>query len=329
MTTATVNMSTDEYVRVNVSNNPILLQAHRDTVRIVLADVKPARDTSAFIILSGSSEPLPLTSLDTNVWALATSENSSLVAHETDIRANARTFTSDLLFDVAKGLVPGHKLIFIHSYASSIGNTQSLVWPLNAPITYNDTATMLYLSCAAADTHFVNIVWLDADYVEQTNIVQLNGQTPVPIGVGLRVNNMTTIGVDGVAGNVYVSNALTHTGGVPTVETTVAMYEPKSNARAMAAYTVPAGHTVFGISGYFSSPKGRDNDFYWNIRNPVAQIPPINTNVLSVYQSTIEVDFKLSPVYEKTDAYFTSKSETGSGRVSLRIPILQVDNNFL
>lgn len=45
--------------------------------------------------------------------------------------------------------------------------------------------------------------------------------------------------------------------------------------------------------------------------------------------ANVEVNLMFTPVYEKTDAYFTVKNETTGGRVSLRIPALQIDNNYL
>ncbi len=53
------------------------------------------------------------------------------------------------------------------------------------------------------------------------------------------------------------------------------------------------------------------------------------TNVLSVYQNTVEVNFQNTSIPEKTDAYFSASSETSSGRASLRVPIMLVDNNYL
>lgn len=236
----------------------------------------------------------------------------------------------DFLLKVSKGLIEGHRLQYVHSYSTSTGTEESFIWPLDGQYTFNDVASNLYLTSSdSGDTGFIFIRWLDEDCIEQQGTYQLNGTTPVLIGSGIRVNQAFTAGVDKTLGDIYVSNALSHTNGVPSQATTVMMYEQKTQTRSMALYTVPANHTVFGLSGYFSSPKGRDNDFFWNIRNPDGLLPPINTNVVSVYQSTVEIDFKLTYIPEKTDAWFTAKTSAGSGRVSIRIPILIVDNDYL
>lgn len=83
MPTASVNLKEDQYVRVNQGLNPLTLQAHRDAVRIVFSQVKPAKGNPAFHVLSGSDNvPYPIPIVDTNVWALATSKMSSLIVTE-------------------------------------------------------------------------------------------------------------------------------------------------------------------------------------------------------------------------------------------------------
>ena len=58
------------------------------------------------------------------------------------------------------------------------------------------------------------------------------------------------------------------------------MFEQKTQTRSMASLSVPRNHTAFGLSGYFSTRKGRDADFLWNVRNILALIPATNTNVV-------------------------------------------------
>jgi len=239
--------------------------------------------------------------------------------------------TSEFLLRVAQGRVPGHTLQYVHAYATVVGVTEILVWPKNDTYTFSDsTTTTLYLtSDNAADVgKVVRIYWLDGEYKPQRSDVQLNGTTPVVIGVGMRVNRMFTIGA-ATLGDVYVANALVHTAGVPVLPHVVAYYEAKTQTRSMLLYTVPAGHTAYGIDGYFSSAKGKDTDFFWNVRNPQGFLPNINTNVVSVYESTVVIPFDWTSIPEKTDAFFTASASTSSGRVSSRIPILVVDNDYI
>lgn len=84
MPTVSVNLDTTQYVKVSAALNPIVLQAHRDSVRITLSELKPAKSNSVFHLLGGGDHPLSLNAPDTNIWALASTDRSSLVATELD-----------------------------------------------------------------------------------------------------------------------------------------------------------------------------------------------------------------------------------------------------
>lgn len=328
MATVNANLDVTKYVRVNVGLNPVMLQAHRDSVRIVFNDLQPSKDNTSFHLLNGSDGPLQVSSIDTNVWALSMTDKSTLTITET-----ARQYSDDFIFNVSKGLVPGHSMVYVNSYANTIGTTEKLIWPFASQYVFSDTPSTLYLSSTnAADTQTLLIDWLDGDYVQHQDFVALNGQTPVEfaMGMGSRVNRALVTGPTETQGNVYIARDNAHTNGVPNDSSMIVMaFEQRTQTRSMGMYTVPAGHTLYGVSGYFSAPKNRDNDFFWNIRNPDTGLPATNTNVVSVYQSTVEVNFRATPVPEKTDAFFTSSTETGNGRVSSRIVAMLVDNEYI
>lgn len=82
MPTHSVILDTTQYVQVNVGRYDLMLQAHRDAVRIVLSDAQPTRNNPIFHILTANAPPLFLPTGDNNVWALATSSDCSLVATE-------------------------------------------------------------------------------------------------------------------------------------------------------------------------------------------------------------------------------------------------------
>lgn len=309
----------------------------QDIISMAVSALEPPADFKGVNVYQKEIKPVAangvdvwarLYRIDTNPLNLRTA--SVNIQEDAPAIGAVKSFNQDFLLAVSKGVVPGHRLAYIHSYAPLIGTTEAFIWPLNGQYTFSDTPSQLYLTSSnAADTSFVFVRWIDANYDEQQGFYQLNGRTPVPIGIGLRVNQSFTAGTTKTLGNVYVSNALTHVAGVPTQATTVMMYEQKTQTRSMALYTVPRNHTAFGLSGYFSSPRNRDNDFFWNVRNPLGLLPPINTNVVSVYESTTEIDFKFTSIPEETDAWFTAKTETGTGRVSIRIPTVIVNNDYL
>jgi hypothetical protein len=83
MPTVSVNLSTEEYVKVNSGFNPILVHAHRDSVRVAISAVKPAKANKVFHLIGDKHPPLPFLSIDTNMWALALTDKSSLIVSET------------------------------------------------------------------------------------------------------------------------------------------------------------------------------------------------------------------------------------------------------
>lgn len=234
---------------------------------------------------------------------------------------------------VSKGLIPGHRMIYLNSYANNITTTTKLIWPFASQYVFGDTATSFWLSSTSAtDTQNILIQTLDSDYNEQNFVIPLSGQTPVEFSVstGLRVNKVRNVSPQQTVGDVYVARENNHTGGIPDdIDMIVSAFEQSRQTSNLALFTVPAGHTLFGDVGYFSAPKGRDNDFYWNVRNQSAAIPETITNVVSVYESTVQLNFAMTPIPEKTDAYFTSNTLTASGRVSVRVVGILVDNNYL
>jgi len=85
MSTTRVNLDVTQYVRVTsdpLQPSSLLLQSHRDTVRIAVSDVKPARDNTVFHELGEKDgiQNVPLT--ETAVWALATTDHCALTATE-------------------------------------------------------------------------------------------------------------------------------------------------------------------------------------------------------------------------------------------------------
>lgn len=83
MPTVSVNLDVTQYVQVNSGLNPLLLQCHRDSVRVVISEVKPARSNKVFHLLGADDTPLHFHSIDTNVWVLAVTDRASLIVSET------------------------------------------------------------------------------------------------------------------------------------------------------------------------------------------------------------------------------------------------------
>ena len=96
MSTAAANLDVTQYVRINIGYTSMVLQAHRDSVRIVFSDAKPAKGNQAFHLLGGGEPPMPFNLINQNVWALAQSTTSSLIVTEAEDTAGAKYKATDL-----------------------------------------------------------------------------------------------------------------------------------------------------------------------------------------------------------------------------------------
>jgi len=101
MATGSVALDTTQYVRINVGYTSMLLQAHRDDVTIAFAEAKPAKSNVAVHTLGGRDAPLPIPVVDTNVWALAKSNTSSLIVTEADDNPNNPKYKAAEIDDAA------------------------------------------------------------------------------------------------------------------------------------------------------------------------------------------------------------------------------------
>lgn len=147
---------------------------------------------------------------------------------------------------VAKGLVPGTSGLFKFGFNADIDTTEETVWTAGGIYVYPASAlAMTIVSSSANDTaagtgaRTVTVIGLDANYVETTQTLTLNGTTPVSIPTPLirvyRAFVVTAGSANTAAGVINIAN-----GG-----TTYAQIALGDNQTLMAVYTVPAGYTLY------------------------------------------------------------------------------------
>lgn len=99
MATTRVNLDTTQYVRVTsdpLTPSSLLLQSHRDTVRVAFSDMKPAKGNTVFHELGGEHPPLNLPFVETAAWALAMTERSALTATQQCLHVDMTTAFGEL-----------------------------------------------------------------------------------------------------------------------------------------------------------------------------------------------------------------------------------------
>jgi len=167
--------------------------------------------------------------------------------------------TEPFKLQVSEGQVAWHTPLYKFGYNPAITTGEETISFQGGNIPWQTSAVTVYVSSSdnTADTaagtgaRTIEVQGLDADYNPLTGIAILNGQTQVAItaeGGGaiafLRVFRafITTSGSgEGSAGTVYVGP----TGSSSGVPTTVYANLGTNNQTQQAAYTVPAGRTLY------------------------------------------------------------------------------------
>lgn len=213
---------------------------------------------------------------------------------------------------VARGQIDGHSTVNIYGYQPSVGTTSIPVWENATAYTYPVAAATMYLSGSNGDSATITIVGLDASYAPITEVLTLNGTTPVATTKQyLRINSMfVSMGsATNPAGAVYLKNS----GGTVTY----AQINAGVGRTQAAIYTVPAGFTYFlQRVNVYTSLNGNDYVTYQN-----KTISPAG-----VVQLTQQAPFAMGyealrimprPIAEKTDIQLMCKVQTGTGAVAV------------
>lgn len=324
MTTSVANLVKTQYVKINSRRESITLQSLRDTVRIALSDVKPALANTVYHTLGGGDDPLQLTNIDTDVWALSVSDNSLLVFTETEDVGRPK----DYFVEVAEGNVPGASLLAVIGKNSEVFTSPEDLWGAGGVMTYpvapesweivsdsaNDTA-------AGTGAQTVVIESLDADYNTQIQTVSMNGLTPVAIpGTHIRPRSVTVTAAGSYETNE--GNIVARVAGAGAIRNYVAADAGASND---GRYTVPAGKKAYILNTYTLYAKNDSGNAWIRVRPEngawirLADIP--------LYQNVVNFNVKaLLSFGAKTDLVIQSISDIGStANVTSIVELLLID----
>lgn len=217
----------------------------------------------------------------------------------------------DFNLEVARGLVPGHSTVNIYGYQPSVAQTFIPLWENATAYAYPVAAAKMNLAGTAGDTASIQINGLDANYGMISEVLVLNGATPVPtIKSYLRINSMlVTVGSATNPSGVVTLKDLTNTTIYAQINTGV--------GRTQAAiYTVPAGYTF-----YLSRVDGNtslNGSNYCTYRNRSASTTGV---VTLTQQSAFAISYNAQrvmprPFVEKTDIQLQAKVNSTTGEVS-------------
>ena len=213
---------------------------------------------------------------------------------------------------VARGQVDGHSTVNIYGYQPSVGTTSIPIWENAAAYTYPASASVMYLSGSNGDTAQITIVGLDSAYASISEVVTLNGTTPVATTKSyLRINSIfVSVGsATNPAGAVYLKNS----GGTVTY----AQINAGIGRSQAAIYTVPAGYTYYlQRVNIYTSLNGNDYVTYQNKTISSAGV------VLVTQQAPFATGYEAlrimpRPILEKTDIQLMCKVQSGTGAVAV------------
>ena len=154
---------------------------------------------------------------------------------------------------ISRGHSQGYRSLYKFGYNPDVDTTEETVWGNAGDYIWLDNAVTMFVSSTSANdsgtgigARTILIQGLDEDYNEIEETITLNGQTQVATQLSyLRVYRsfVTLAGSnEGTSGVIYIGSSGA-TGGVPnsSVYASISI----GNQTQIAAYTVPAGHTLY------------------------------------------------------------------------------------
>jgi hypothetical protein len=154
---------------------------------------------------------------------------------------------------ISRGHSIGYSTLYKFGYNPDVNGDEETVWEQGGDYPWLDSAVTMFVSSTSVNdtsggsgANTILIQGLDENYVEIEETITLNGQTQVATQLSyLRVYRsfVTLAGSSGTSGGIIYIGSSGATGGVPngTVYANLSI----GNQTQIAAYTVPAGHTLY------------------------------------------------------------------------------------
>ena len=210
---------------------------------------------------------------------------------------------------VARGQIAGHSVVNIYGYQPSVSTTIYPVWENVSAYTFPVAATQMNLTGTGSDTAKVLISGLDANYLQISETVTLNGTTPVPTTKSyFRINNIQV--TSGNPAAAVVLQDLTNT-------ITYAKINSGVGRSQMAIYTVPAGYTYYlARVNIYTSLNG--NDFVTYLNKTISSTGVVQLTQQAPFAVSYEARRLMPrPIPEKTDIQLQCKVNSGTGAVAI------------
>lgn len=230
------------------------------------------------------------------------------------------THSVNHLIDISRGVCFGYTPMWVLGYNGDVGATDETLWPLGGLYTYSTSPVTMYISSSnTADTQPYEVEGLDANWQPQTVSVTAQGQNKTEIGSGVtwsRIFNAQTLSGSNNAGNVYIYEDDTVTGGVPNTVTKIRGYIATGlNHAQQALWTVPAKCTAYVFRWQGAAVNNKPSGMSANYRPAGGVFRRIDTFVLQNSAFTQSILMPV-PFSEKSDLELRASAVGGSGIAS-------------
>lgn len=260
---------------------------------------------------------------------------SLVIAQNTNV-VDLTNEVADYYVEVTRGNVKGHSTINKFGANYDIGNSPEVIWEGGGDYNWLDNPVFLQVSSSDVDdTNGGSGAWnvtlsgLDENWLEYSETVTLNGQTPVnTTGEFIRINRVI-VEQSGATnyneGTIYISTG-TKVAGVPSDSTQVyAQVRSEHGQSLMAIYTVPADKKGFLVKGFITSDGSKP--FYAHYYNR-----PFGGSRNVKFDFDFERDFIYEfkpvsgPLQPKTDLWVEAEASTaGTSKVSGGFDLVLID----
>ena len=241
--------------------------------------------------------------------------------------------STDFMFEVAKGNVPGHEIVTINSTNPALVGTSD-IWDLATPLVYPTAVETLELVTTGVDTiagtgaQKITTVYLDSSYNELTTITDTNAGTTAIATTNFFRHQRSFVSQAGTGDQNANNIDIQVTGGGAIrgrilAPSNVAL--PSNTTRA-SHYTVPLGKSISALQFYVDSRKGDDVSIEVYTTKGASNIfRPVFP--MSVYQSTSQIILRGSQLFEeKSEIKAVGSILAGTYKISFVMQMVLMDN---
>ena len=226
------------------------------------------------------------------------------------------------MLEVAHRRIDAAQTVQLFGFNRTIETTYETVWNNGGGIyTFPSSAvTLSIVSSSASDVgNAVFIAGLDEDYNEISDLVVLNGLTPVSSNKSFFRINTFAMGVGNNVGNIVASSSGTEYGYI----------QADLGTSQGIIYTVPAGHSMYVLNAHFTSGTVNPNKFLYSRGHTISSTGRSTKFWESTFATNIVFDLQVPfRIPEKTDFTIEAKSSSANNELSVYLGCVLMEDDL-